>query len=68
MYISGRGFVRQSTKCEKLAEAKEFASDWYEEKVTERRHHKETGGLSFKVYAEKAMDTRKRETRRGNVV
>jgi hypothetical protein len=68
MYVKNRGFVRKSTRCEKIADAREFAADWYEEKITERRHHKETGGLSFSAYALKAMDTRKRETRRGNVV
>ena len=68
MYAKNRGFVRKSTRCEKIADACEFAADWYEEKITERRHHKETDGLSFGAYALKAMDTRKRETRRGNVV
>jgi hypothetical protein len=68
MYLRGRGFVRKSTRCESLADARVFASDWYEERVTERRTHKETGGLSFSSYALKSMETRKREMRRGNIV
>ena len=68
MYVKGRGFVRKSTRCEKIADAREFAADWYEEKITERRIHRESGGLSFSTYASKAMDARRRETRRGNVV
>jgi hypothetical protein len=68
MYLKGRGFVRKSTRCERFADAREFASDWYEERVTERRTHKETGGLSFSSYALKSMETRKREMRRGNIV
>jgi hypothetical protein len=47
MYVKNRGFVRKSTRCEKIADAREFAADWYEEKITERQHHKETDGLSF---------------------
>lgn len=68
MYLKGRGFVRKSTRCEKIADARVFASDWYEERVTERRTHKETGGLSFSTYASKSMATRKREMRRDNIV
>jgi hypothetical protein len=68
MYLKGRGFVRKSTRCERFADAREFASEWYEERVTERRNHKETGGLSFNSYALKSMETRKREMRRGNIV
>jgi integrase len=68
MYLKGRGFVRKSTRCERFTDARGFASDWYEERVTERRNHKETGGLSFSTYASKSMETRKREMRRGNIV
>ena len=68
MYLKGRGFVRKSTRCERIAGAREFAAEWYEEKITERRTHRESGGLSFSTYAAKAMDTRKREMRRGNIV
>ena len=35
MYLKGRGFVRKSTRCERLSDAREFAADWYEERVTE---------------------------------
>ena len=67
MYISGRGFVRQSTKCEKLADARVFASDWYEDRIVEKRSLRAAKGLSFETYAEKFKDTQNREIRRGSL-
>ena len=37
MYITCRGFVRQSTRCEKLVDARIFASEWYEDRIVEKR-------------------------------
>ena len=67
MYISGRGFVRQSTKCEKLSDAKGFTSDWYEDRIVEKRTFKAPHSLSFDTYAKKFEETQNREIRRGNL-
>jgi len=67
MYFSGRGFIRQSTKCEKLSDAKGFASDWYEDRIVEKRTFKVPNTLSFDFYADKFQETQNREIRRGNL-
>ena len=67
MYLSGRGFVRQSTKCEKLADARVFASDWYEDRIVEKRTLRAAMDLSFETYAEKFKDTQNREIRRDSL-
>ena len=67
MYIKGRGFVRKSTKCEKLHDAKEFAGDWYEDRIVERKTQHASKGMSFAHFAEKLQETQKREIRRGTL-
>ncbi len=67
MYLSGRGFVRQSTKCEKQSDAKAYAADWYEDRIVERKTFKVAQGLSFGTYSSKFQDTQNREIRRGGL-
>ena len=67
MYITGRGFVRQSTRCEKIVDARVFASDWYEDRIVEKRTMRTSHSMSFDVFAEKFKETQNREIRRGNL-
>jgi integrase len=68
MYLSSRGrFVKKSTKCEKLNDAKVVAADWYEDRIVEKRTHHASSGMSFAIYSEKFQETQKREIRRGNL-
>ena len=67
MYIKGRGFVRKSTKCEKMHDAKEFAGDWYEDRIVEKKTRHVSKGSSFEYFAEKFQETQKREIRRGTL-
>ena len=67
MYITGRGFVRQSTRCEKIVDARVFASDWYEDRIVEKRTMRTSHSMSFDTFAEKFKETQNREIRRGNL-
>ena len=67
MYISGRGFVRQSTRCEKIVDARVFASEWYEDRIVEKRTMRTSHSMSFDTFAEKFKETQNREIRRGNL-
>ena len=68
MYIPFKGrFVRKSTRCEKLSDAKIFAADWYEDRIVERKTQHASRGLSFETYSEKFQETQGREIRRGNL-
>jgi hypothetical protein len=54
MYLPSRGrFVKKSTKCEKLNDAKVVAADWYEDRIVEKRTHHASSGMSFAIYSEK---------------
>ena len=51
MYVRGRGLVKKSTQCEKLADAKHFAITWYEDLLLEKRGYQAIGAESFSVFA-----------------
>ena len=61
MYISVRGFVRKSTKCRNPKEAKEFASNGYEDHIVGKPTFKVPNTLSFDICTDKIKDTQKRE-------
>ena len=68
MYLPSRGrFVKQSTRCELLTDAKEFAKDWYEDRVVERRTRRDFEETSFKAYSDKLQITQRREIVRGEL-
>ena len=69
MYIKGgpSSGVKKSTRCEKFSDAVEFAKDWYETKLLEKRSHRLRGKESFEVFAAKFSETQKREVRRGDL-
>ena len=68
MYIKGRGFVKKSTRCVKYRDAREFAIDWYEERIIEKKSNKVIEKQSFAAYATKLQETQKRLIRRGELV
>ena len=70
MYIKGRASsgVKKSTRCEKLSDAKEFAINWYEERLLEKRRFAEIGAESFKTYSRKFQDRQRRQINRGELV
>ena len=68
MYLPSRGrFVKQSTRCELLTDAKEFAKDWYEDRVVERRTRRDFEETSFRAYSDKLQITQRREIVRGEL-
>ena len=68
MYVPARSrFVKKSTRCERLPDAKEFAKVWYEERVLERRNHKVIEKQSFAAFAEKFQTTQQRQISRGEL-
>ena len=69
MYISGgpSSGVKKSTKCENFNDAVEFAKDWYEVKLLEKRQHRLKDAESFNVFASKFSSTQEREVRRGDL-
>ena len=68
MYLKSKGrFVKKSTQCELLNDAKEFAREWYEDRVIERRTYRDFGEQSFRAYSEKLQTTQKREIARGEL-
>jgi hypothetical protein len=69
MYVHARSrFVKKSTRCERLIDAKDFAKDWYEERVLERRNNKVIDEQSFAALALRFQTTQKREISRGELV
>ena len=69
MYVSARSrFVKKSTRCERLIDAKDFAKDWYEERVLERRNNKVIEEQSFAAFAQRFQTTQKRQISRGELV
>ena len=69
MYIKGRASsgVKKSTRCEKLSDAKDFAINWYEERLLEKRRFTNIGAESFATYAKKFQDRQKRQINRGEL-
>jgi hypothetical protein len=69
MYISGgpSSGVKKSTRCEKLSDAEDFAINWYEERLLEKREFKERGANTFAVFAKKFQEQQKRLIRRGEL-
>jgi len=68
MYVPARSrFVKKSIRCERLPDAKEFAKNWYEERVLERRNHKVIEKQSFAAFAEKFQATQQRQISRGEL-
>ena len=67
MYMRGRGLVKKSTQCEKLADAKHFAITWYEDLLLEKRGYQAIGAESFSVFASKLQDTQARQIKRGEL-
>ena len=68
MYVPARSrFVKKSTRCERLPDAKEFAKVWYEERVLERRNHTVIEEHSFAAFAEKFQTTQQRQISRGEL-
>ena len=63
MYIKGGASsgVKKSTKCEKLSEAKEFAINWYEERLLEKRRFADIGAENFETFSRKFQDRQKRQ-------
>ena len=69
MYVPARSrFVKKSTRCERLIDAKDFAKDWYEERVLERRNHKVIEEQSFAAFAQRFQTTQRRQISRGELV
>ena len=69
MYVPARSrFVKKSTRCERLIDAKDFAKDWYEERVLERRNNKVIEDQSFAAFAQRFQTTQKRQISRGELV
>ena len=69
MYIRGgpSSGVKKSTRCEKLSEAKEFAINWYEERLLEKRRFADIGAENFETYSRKFQDRQKRQINRGEL-
>ena len=65
--MRGRGLVKKSTQCEKLADAKHFAITWYEDLLLEKRGYQAIGAESFSVFASKLQDTQARQLKRGEL-
>ena len=69
MYVPARSrFVKKSTRCERLIDARYFAKDWYEERVLERRNNKVIEEQSFAAFAQRFQTTQKRQISRGELV
>ena len=60
-------FVKKSTRCERLPDAKEFAKNGYEKRVLERRNHTVIEKQSFAAFAEKFQTTQQRQISRGEL-
>jgi hypothetical protein len=69
MYLKSKGrFVKKSTGCELLNDAKEFAKDWYEDRILERRTYRDFGVQSFRAFSERFQTTQQRQISRGELV
>ncbi|MDP7227667.1 MAG: phage integrase SAM-like domain-containing protein, partial [Alphaproteobacteria bacterium] len=69
MYISGgpSSGVKKSTRCEKFSDAEDFAVNWYEERLIEKREFKQRGANTFAAFAGKFQEQQKRLIRRGEL-
>ena len=69
MYVRGgpSSGVKKSTRCEKHSDAEEFAINWYEERLLEKREFKERGAYTFAVFTKKFQEQQKRLIRRGEL-
>ena len=68
IYVPARSrFVKKSTRCEHLPDAKEFARSWYEERALERRNYQAIEKQSFAAFAEKFQTTQQRQISRGEL-
>ena len=69
MYIRGgpSSGVKKSTRCEKLTDAKDFAINWYEERLLEKRAFRKGGSETFSTFAAKLREHQKRMIRRGQL-
>ena len=69
MYVPARGrFVKKSTRCERLIDARDFAKDWYEERVLDSRNNKVIEEQSFAAFAQRFQTTQQRQISRGELV
>ena len=63
MYLKSKGrFVKKSTGCELLNDAKEFAKDWYEDRILERRTYRDVGVQSFRHFPKGSRPPRKEKS------
>lgn len=69
MYLRGgpSSGVKKSTRCEKFYDAQEFAINWYEERLIEKREFKQRGANTFSAFAKKFQEHQKRLIRRGEL-
>ncbi len=65
--MKGRGFVKKFTRCENFNDAKQFAIDWYEDGIIEKKSHLLIKEQSFDTYSKKLQDNQKRLIRRGEL-
>jgi len=69
MYVPARSrFVKNSTRCERLIDARNFAKNWYEERVLERRNNRVIEEQSFAEFAQRLQTTQQRQISRGKLV
>jgi hypothetical protein len=69
MYVPARSrFVKKSTRCKRLIDAKDFAKDWCKERVLERINNKVIEEQSFATFVQWSQTTQKRQISRGELV
>jgi hypothetical protein len=70
MYIKGgpSSGVKKSTRCLHLSDAEDFAKNWYEERLLERRNNKFIEEQSFEAFSQRFQTTQKRQISRGELV
>jgi hypothetical protein len=66
-FVAGRGLIRKSTRCTEKAEATDFAKDFYETILLERRSGRLTSQSSFAQYAEQLLERQKSMVARGEL-
>jgi hypothetical protein len=59
--------VKKSTGCEQYADAVDFAKNWYEERLLEKRDFRLKGAQTFGAFAEKLKSSQQRLIRRGDL-
>jgi hypothetical protein len=70
MYIRGgpSSGVKKSTRCLHLSDAEDFAINWYEERLLERRNKKFIEEQSFGEFSQRFQTTQERQISRGELV